>query len=202
MKTIKMFILLVLSILCIITYGKKVPLAKATSVARNFCKLHAKMTGINNDAAMEPVYLTSEEMTGKSLFYVFNFADHPGFIMVSATDAAIPVLCLSYESSWVDIDQIESPEARFWMNGYRQYLQTVVTVDTVPNSAVTQHWVKWQQPQAEKSITSSDYVAPLIKTIWNQGCGYNDYLPLCSNTNTCGRVLTGCVATAMAQVMK
>jgi hypothetical protein len=41
----------------------------------------------------------------------------------------------------------------------------------------------------------------LLVTTWGQGCGYNANCPIKSCTNTCERSLTGCVATAMAQVM-
>lgn len=40
---------------------------------------------------------------------------------------------------------------------------------------------------------------PLLATAWGQGCFYNDFCPL--GSYNCGHVPTGCVATAMAQVM-
>lgn len=42
---------------------------------------------------------------------------------------------------------------------------------------------------------------PLMTTKWGQGCYYNDQCPP-SCTYNCGHMLTGCVATAMAQVLK
>ncbi|MEO8240242.1 MAG: C10 family peptidase [Flavobacterium sp.] len=46
-------------------------------------------------------------------------------------------------------------------------------------------------------------VGPLIQTQWGQGEGYNDLIPAMSCTTTSnGRPYTGCVATAVAQVMK
>jgi len=53
--------------------------------------------------------------------------------------------------------------------------------------------------------THTEY-GPLLSTKWNQSCGYNDYTPTetqlgCSGL-PCDRAYTGCVATAMAQVMK
>jgi Peptidase C10 family/Spi protease inhibitor len=46
-------------------------------------------------------------------------------------------------------------------------------------------------------------VNPLVSTNWGQWDGYNDQVPLmgCSNGSWNGRAPTGCVATAMAQVM-
>jgi hypothetical protein len=49
----------------------------------------------------------------------------------------------------------------------------------------------------------SETVGPLLSTTWGQGYGYNDYTPLTGCTNYYnGHAPTGCVATAMAQVMK
>jgi Peptidase C10 family/Spi protease inhibitor len=42
---------------------------------------------------------------------------------------------------------------------------------------------------------------PLLTTHWGQSCGYNAQCPVISG-GPCGRALTGCVATAMAQVMR
>ena len=42
-------------------------------------------------------------------------------------------------------------------------------------------------------------VEPLISTIWSQGCYYNDSTPTAGGP--CQHVVTGCVATAMSQVM-
>lgn len=44
-------------------------------------------------------------------------------------------------------------------------------------------------------------VGPLMKTKWGQGIGYNDFTPASSNQGYNYHCPTGCVATAMAQVM-
>ena len=43
---------------------------------------------------------------------------------------------------------------------------------------------------------------PLLGTRWGQGCGYNSYCPYNPESPYCFRCPTGCVATAMAQVMR
>jgi hypothetical protein len=45
-------------------------------------------------------------------------------------------------------------------------------------------------------------VSPLLSTTWNQGCYYNAQCPTTSSGGACGRVWTGCNATAMAQILK
>ena len=45
-----------------------------------------------------------------------------------------------------------------------------------------------------------DAVEPLITALWGQGCYYNEKCPEDEN-GECGHAVTGCVATAMAQIM-
>lgn len=47
-------------------------------------------------------------------------------------------------------------------------------------------------------------VGPLMTTAWGQGCTYNNQMSTCNNTapQNCGRKPVGCVATAMAQVIR
>ena len=44
---------------------------------------------------------------------------------------------------------------------------------------------------------------PLLQTTWGQECGYNSMIPVVTNIyNDCNRASTGCVPTAMGQIMK
>ena len=45
-------------------------------------------------------------------------------------------------------------------------------------------------------------VDKLLQTEWGQGCGYNNVCPVFSASSYCGRAPTGCVATAMAQIVR
>lgn len=45
-------------------------------------------------------------------------------------------------------------------------------------------------------------VSPLLSTTWNQGCNYNAQCPTTGSGGACGRVWTGCGATAFSQVLK
>jgi hypothetical protein len=45
-------------------------------------------------------------------------------------------------------------------------------------------------------------VNPLLSTNWDEGCGYNDFMPTLTCTQECGRAFVGCVSVAMAQVMR
>jgi hypothetical protein len=62
-----------------------------------------------------------------------------------------------------------------------------------------QAWNQLLAPTQQQQKETKSGVAPLIKTKWSQSPFYNDLCPLDSNSNR--RAVTGCVATAMAQVI-
>lgn len=45
-------------------------------------------------------------------------------------------------------------------------------------------------------------VGPLLTTTWDQGCGYNQLMPSLTCSGVCDKAWVGCVAVAMAQVMR
>lgn len=116
--------------------------------------------------------------------YVFNVADDGGFVIVSNDDRALPILGFSDSGS---IDPDNMPEnMRAWLKGYADEIAWAVKHDiTAPAAA---------RGQQRVGSHSTNAIEPLIQTTWNQDSPYNAYCP-----EGC---VTGCVATAMAQVMK
>lgn len=52
------------------------------------------------------------------------------------------------------------------------------------------------------SFSTFGQVNPMLSTTWNQGCYYNADCPAVGSGGSCGRVYTGCNATAIAQIFK
>jgi len=52
------------------------------------------------------------------------------------------------------------------------------------------------------SINASAQVAPLLKTNWGQGCGFNELMPVMTNPTNCNKAAIGCSGVALAQIMK
>ena len=123
--------------------------------------------------------------------YVFNVADNGGFVIVSNDDATRPILGFS-DNGHIDADNMPD-NMRAWLQGYADEIA----------------WLQKQPAQSRKSARSrapqkvgshsTNTIDPMIQTRWNQGEPYNCHC--ISNTKIQGCV-TGCVATAMAQVMK
>lgn len=82
------------------------------------------------------------------------------------------------------------------------YIQSVVTLSTVPPFDQP---LDPEGPELPEDPCPPVFVSygPLVSTVWGQREGFNDFAPImyCSET-TNGRAPTGCVATAMAQIMK
>ena len=109
--------------------------------------------------------------------YVFN-ADG-AFVIVSGDDGTMPVLGYSDRGCY---DANNAPDGL--KDLIRYYQQEVRRFSTSTRG---------------EAVTIHEPVTPLIKTQWKQGAPYNNMCPMDSTTNK--RSVTGCVATAVAQVM-
>lgn len=115
-------------------------------------------------------------------YYVFNAEGKQGFVIVSADDRTPEILGYCSEGSF-DADEIPSNMAA-WLQGYEDQIKYIQENDTP--LALTRSYGD-----------SRAAVAPLLKTKWDQGRPYNNDLP----TYNGQRCITGCTATALAQVM-
>ncbi len=112
--------------------------------------------------------------------YVFD-QDKAGYLIVSADDVAAPVLGYS-DSGTIDPDNLPD-NLRWWLSQYKAQIEAATQGDAAAYSPV--------------SRATREPIAPLLKTTWDQGAPYNNMCPPLNGRQT----VTGCVATAMAQVM-
>lgn len=116
---------------------------------------------------------------GKS-FYVFNADQDGGFVIVSADDRTEAILGYADQGA---LDANQLPEnAKKWLEGYELQIRAL---GNSPHKYNSQRRV------------IGDPVAPLITAHWGQDAPYNNMCPLDGENKS----VTGCVATAMAQVM-
>lgn len=141
----------------------------------------------------------SDELTlANQQFYVFNHDNDRGFIVISADDCAYPVLCYSDNGSF-DPNNIP-PNMQKWLESYKTEIRYAVENNIEATPEIKYAWQTLEKGNFLKQQKSTNSVSPLISTKWDQGTYYNT---LCPYDNTYSeRTVTGCVATAMAQVMK
>ncbi len=118
--------------------------------------------------------------------YLFEGADG-GFVLVAADDAARPILGYSATGA---MDTANMPPAlQEWLKGYQKEIDILREAKGFPPHA---EWYVLEQGITPKD-TVWQGVEPMLTTFWDQGYPYNGYCP--------GGSVTGCAATAQAQVM-
>ena len=195
-KGISLF--LVSLIVCQLAYGKSVDEQSAKMTGYNFLRSE----GIQVDPSLLSLtYKASSTINGELItdFYVFN-TGNTGFIIVSGDDNVIPVLGFSDESSF-DPNYVPA-SVQEWLDNYKEQVNYVVAHNLAGNEKTVAEWSALQQPVTARSgaKTTATGVTPLLKTLWDQAPFYNSMCPYDATADT--NAVTGCVATAMAQVMK
>lgn len=161
--------------------------------------------GLPNDTELELVY-TAVGNNGATSYYVFE-VDRRGFIAVSADDRFVPILAWCEDTRF---DTATMPDyIRSWYNVYRNGIAEAIAnddFDLLPKekARIAGEWPallsgdpSFYAKQGQKSMNK------LIETKWGQGAGYNLYCPDYSAASTGnGHALVGCVATAMAQILR
>ncbi|MBP5710332.1 MAG: C10 family peptidase, partial [Bacteroidales bacterium] len=134
----------------------------------------------------------------KPCFYVVNFGDD-GFVLVSADDRTMPVLGFSTEGKF-SVEEIQDNMSHFFLS-YKEELEYVVENDVQASPENSSLWDKFRIPLRDNYLYRANVIVPpLIKTTWNQSPIYNNMCPYISSKSC--RVYTGCVATAMAQIIR
>jgi len=179
-------LLLILTIAC---NAAPVSLETAKKVALNYFSYHSTRA-----ASSSKVSIIKDG--NEALIYLFTF-EPAGFVMVAADDAIIPVLGYSTDNTF-DVEHLPA-NAAWWFNSYKSQIKSIVN-SRIDNSATK---LEWEQIQKKQMVQSRGSVAPLLSTTWDQGQYYNTSCPAdVAAVNSDGHVYTGCVATAMAQIMR
>jgi hypothetical protein len=196
--------LTILSCLVLISswsFSKQIEMNTAKQLALCFWKSTGDLPK-SGEVAAELVYRSyrashrSNEPT-TNYFYVFNMGVK-GFVILSAEDRVIPIL--GYSTTGVfDAQNIPSNTASF-LKEYEAQIQISIEKNIPASKQINRQWAELSTGLHRKRSTADVVVAPLIKTTWNQSEYYNEQCPFDTTANK--RTLTGCVATAMAQIMK
>ncbi len=175
-----------------LTYAKKVEEKTALLVGGNFITKTISKEAVELNLVYK--YVSKSMVSDKNqelvLFYVFNTSEN-GFVIVAGDDNVIPILAYSLEKSF-DASNVPQNVAK-WLEGYKNQILSILANETKATKDIKQEWKKLTEG-AQFKASSTKSVNPLLQTTWGQSPYYNAQCP--SNS------VTGCVATAMAQVMK
>lgn len=181
-KNIILIMLLLLNVMLMqaapITKSEALRKAAEFIVNGNGNYARSMIRGVDNMGSVAASLTVAES---RDAYYAVNLPDNGGYVIVSGDDDMPAVLGYS-ESGTYDADNMPV-NMRSWLAGYAEqyeYLQSHRNVKAASLTAVT-----------------GGAVLPLLDTRWDQGTPFNDLCPMVGDERT----LTGCVATAMAQVM-
>lgn len=146
-------------------------------------------TFLNNNGAKAAQLTDLSKAAGYANLYIFNGEE--GFVVLSADDRVQPILGYSLTGKFVVEGMPEHISS--WLQGYSDEIQYAIDHQIRATIKTTQLWNDLLNNKPDATKTAA-VVGPLIQTKWDQNSPYNNLCP--SNT------LTGCVATAMAQVVK
>ena len=182
----KKHILFIINMLCLVfvANSQSVSEFEAINISKNFIQ-----TSILATEKLSIKTVVAEKQNDNMLYYVINLQPK-GFILISGDKSLEPVLAFSFES---DYEINPNPAAKMLFDSYKNQI-----INNRENKVVSDEKTlkKWKQLETADFVkANSPSVKPLIQTKWNQGLYYNAKCP--AN----GKVPTGCVATALAQII-
>ena len=190
----KKLILNLLSLIFIMSFStnsnaEQINQSKASAIAQNFLsKINTSITTQSNNRLTLAYTAKSVSNPTQNCFYVFNKGIKDGFIIVAADDCVLTEV-LGY-CNYGEYDNNNLPaNFKWWIDQYQREIDYAIKNRLSTTSTI--------QPFATS-------VSPLLGNIaWNQGDPYNLLCPTLTNASgETERTVTGCVATATAQVMR
>ena len=162
----------------------------ANKTAQGFAATHQNFKG-------QELTLVSNEGV-----YVYNIGNQ-GFVIISNNTVLPPVLAWSDQGIFPDLE--EAPDNFVsWIQHYDKMVEYAMANHIAPEDKIQRQWEA--TAQGIFGTRNAQTVNPLVSTHWNQDCYYNEYCPATSGgwwwDGPCGHCYAGCVACAMAQVMK
>ena len=177
----KLLILLLTLVFTSATFAEKVTEQQALQKAQKFFKdkrIESKNLSRGSKTELDP-NATRED------FYVFNAENKGGFVIISGDDRTPEILGYA-DSGNLDMDNLPL-NLKGWLDEYSKQIKALEDVGDTGSNALSR----------APSIAQKTPIEPLITTKWGQGSPYNHQCPEIDGKHC----VTGCVATAMAQVM-
>lgn len=182
--------LLLISILCgmaLTSIAAPRSLSQAKAIAAKFA---AQKGGSAKKAARRALTCARASEADRP-YYVFNQGDNQGFTIVSADDVLPEIVGYADTGAFDDGNMPEGLAA--FMDAYRKTATAILAGEQGATDNL-------RELTAMRSARKATAVSPLLGSMaWNQSEPYNNLCPLYNGTD---RAVTGCVATAMAQVME
>ena len=173
--------------------------------------VNLKNTVPNHNKKIDTLLIIPDN-NNKPALYIINYKDG-GFIVLAGDRRSEPILAFSEINSF-DLDQNYYPSGLIgWLFDSKENITRLRNANVSISPGLENQWdnlehgltdvisCKLIEDPGEDCTPYTIQVGPLLQTIWDQDCGYNSETPSMSCV-PCYHAYTGCVATAMAQVMR
>lgn len=192
-KTISMLFMALLAVaLMPSAKGEAVDEATAERVARNFWNAHRERGVAELTAPMTAVKLRWDA------FYLFRTDEAKGFVIVAADDCVEPVLAYSFHNN--AMRDTVGRETAWWLDGWQREMDYCRANGLKATPATALRWAALKDGNDDPQPLT--VVEPMLTTTWDQDEPYSDLCPGFSFFSFTMHTATGCVATAMAQIMR
>ena len=177
----KRYFLFIVAMVCTLAVcADPVTKSNARQIAQQF--LQRKGKSVKAEPVRAPRLQRGNVVTDDAAYYVFNSQDGQGFVIVSGDDRTTPVLGYADNGSFVESEMPENVKA--WLQGYADQIACL-----------------GDAPRKNTSHVYHEAVPVILKTEWGQGEPYNNACHVFDYGDDQELSVTGCVATALAQVM-
>ena len=188
----KLFVLLMLCMsVGLLAQAAPITQGQAQQEAAKF--LLSKQKANNLKFAAKGLQTVKAATTDDAAYYVFNIGSNQGFVIVAGDDRINPILGFSDEGYF---DEAKAPEnMKNLLNVYAQQIALLDKVSDIKGAIAA--------PRTKNVVDTRNSIAPLLTTKWDQARPYWNKCPQVMNED--GEYepsYTGCVATAMSQIMK
>ena len=190
----KLFISIFALLVSVSLFAERITLEDAATVANNFMNVAVtSVNGVKKAAPAKRMVHKAMNTTEEPQYYLYENENGEGWVIIAANDAVTPILAYS-ETGHFRTDNMPS-NIRHWMGKYDQFIKRIETDGVEAAEETKAEWKALRK--GVRKAQAAAVVGPLIQTKWDQDAPYNN---LCPGTGR-NKAYTGCVATAMAQVM-
>lgn len=196
----KIFLNILFVIISFFSFSKQIDESLANRVATNFynsISLEKSSKSLQLSYKSEKNNLDAKRSNELKNVHYYVFTDSIyGFVIVSGNDVTYPILGYSVESGF-DYDLLPL-NVKKWLDNYETQIRDAFYNDFQQTHDIE---IKWNEllNQTKNQIKRGG-VNALLKTKWNQAPYFNDLCPYDNYSKS--RTVSGCPATAMAQIMK
>lgn len=180
-------------------FAEKVEMKKAEKIAKNF--YYQRINTFKDIVSYSDIKVNnvfSEKNNEDIVYYIFNI--DKGYVIVYADDNLNPVIGYSLNNEYDPYNL--SDNYKSWMKSYVDEYNWVKENNITGDKEIKEQWDYLLNIDINSNISGKDSkeIEPLLRTTWNQGKYYNQYCPE-NSAGDGGFTYTGCVATAMGQIM-